>query len=171
MAPSLGIDLRPDRGQARYIICRSCLRVATARLLNCLHTADRKDGGLVIGLKAAAFTQLINLAGKLVEHQSIYQQLNSAREKGNLAALALITARGLLKDLLDNRRIVNIPTSDAFPAWLTDYEDAVIATREKSVLSEKCSALNSLITVILSPVATQIEGLSWSVINNMLSEY
>ena len=126
---------------------------------------------LTADIAQSMITQLINLAGKLVEHQSIYQQLNSAREKGNLAALALITARGLLKDLLDNRRIVNIPTSDTFPAWLTDYEDAVIATREKSVLSEKCSALNSLITVILSPVATQIEGLSWSVINNMLSEY
>jgi uncharacterized protein YhaN len=38
------------------------------------------------------------------------------------------------------------------------------------MLAEKCSALNSSITVILAPVATDIMGLSWSVINNILSE-
>ena len=116
-------------------------------------------------------TQLVSLANKLAERQRIYQQLDSAREKRNLAALALTTARSLLKDLLDNRSIANIPTTDAFPTWLTDYENAVTATQEQSMLAEKCSALNASITVILTPVATEIMGLSWSVINNMLSEY
>jgi len=125
---------------------------------------------LTADIAQSTITQLINLANKLAERQGIYQQLDSARDKRNLAALALTTARGLLKDLLDNRRIANIPTTDAFATWLTDYENAVIATQEQSMLAEKCLALNSSITVIFAPVATDIMGLSWSVINNILSE-
>lgn len=115
--------------------------------------------------------QLINLANKLTERQGIYQRLDDGREQRKLADQDLSTAKNDLYGLLQLRHIVNVPSTEGFATWLTDYEDAVNATQEQSGFAEKYSALNASINVILAPVKAEITGLSWAAINTMLSEY
>lgn len=116
-------------------------------------------------------TQLAELASKVTERQSLYRQLSDARETRKRVETELDESNKELIGLLHNRQIINIPDIAIFGIWLTDYENAITANQSLTSITETFATVQSKRDALLVPIADQIVGLPWPMINDSLTTY
>ena len=116
-------------------------------------------------------TQLTELATKLVTRKNLSDQLESTRNDVNKLTPLLEKATSEFASLLKSRHIAQIPESGVFDSWLINYEDAIKASHHLSELSERYLSLQSKFTELVSPIASEINGLSWALVDSKLKEY
>ena len=115
--------------------------------------------------------QLADLAGKVADRQSLYRQLSDARETRKRLETVLAESNEELIGLLHNRQIIAIPDMSVFGIWLTDYENAIIAHQSLTSFAETFATVQSKRDALLIPIAEQIVGLPWPMINESLTTY